>query len=178
MVQSFSEILHQQWLTDITVRYDFFQPACETLHFFGLALLVGIVGLFDLRLLGLGKGIPIASLHRLIPWGLAGFVLCLLTGLVFLMGDPFRDPAWYLNNISFRLKMLLIGLAGVNALLFYVTGLAKTVAQLAPSDEAPRSARAIALSSILLWIGVMYFGRMLPWQDALYMLFEDPSDWG
>jgi hypothetical protein len=51
---------------------------CQTVHFFGMALLIGTVGMLDLRLLGMGKGLPIASLKRLIPWGVFGFVLCLV----------------------------------------------------------------------------------------------------
>ena len=45
-------------------------PMLETLHFIGLSLLFATVGLFDLRVLGLGKGIPPSTLHRLIPIGI------------------------------------------------------------------------------------------------------------
>ena len=48
-------------------------PTMESVHFLGLSLLIGAIGLFDLRLLGLAKRIPIAALHRLIPWGLTGY---------------------------------------------------------------------------------------------------------
>src|SRR5262245_6072792 len=53
----------------------------ESLHFIGLSLLIGSVGLFDLRLMGLGRQIPFSALHRLIPWGIGGYVLNVLTGL-------------------------------------------------------------------------------------------------
>jgi hypothetical protein len=55
-------------------------PIFQTLHYFGLSLLLGTVGLFDLRVLGVGKAMPPAALHKLIPLGIAGFVLNLLTG--------------------------------------------------------------------------------------------------
>jgi hypothetical protein len=42
-------------------------PMAESIHFLGLSMLVGCVGLFDLRLLGMAKRIPIAALHKLIP---------------------------------------------------------------------------------------------------------------
>ena len=45
---------------------------CETFHFVGLCLLVGIVGMFDLRVLGMAKGLPLAALQRLLPWGVFG----------------------------------------------------------------------------------------------------------
>jgi hypothetical protein len=46
-------------------------PTCEIIHYLGLSLLLGTVGLFDLRVLGIAKGIPPATIHRLVPWGLA-----------------------------------------------------------------------------------------------------------
>lgn len=177
-METVSAFLKQQWLTDLIVRFDFFQVICETLHFFGLTMLIGTVGLFDLRMLGVARAVPARSLHRLIPLGIGGFVLCLVTGWVFIAGDPFRDPSWYLTNLSFQLKMLFVALAGLNALLFYVTGIGKKVEALGAGEDAPTAAKVIAITSILLWIGVMYFGRMLPWQDALWMLFENPEDWG
>ena len=63
-------------------------PLAESLHFIGLSLLIGTIGLFDLRLLGFGRRIPIAAMHRLIPWGLLGFGINLLSGLSFLMTEP------------------------------------------------------------------------------------------
>ena len=44
-------------------------PTCEILHYLGLSLLLGTVGLFDLRVLGMAKGIPPRAIHRLVPWG-------------------------------------------------------------------------------------------------------------
>ena len=49
---------------------------CETFHFFGIVLLIGGVGLFDLRILGMAKGLPLAAVRRLLPWGVFGFALC------------------------------------------------------------------------------------------------------
>src|SRR5262249_51496929 len=72
-------------------------PLAESLHFIGLSLLVGTVGLFDLRLLGLGRRIPIAAMHRLIPWGLAGFGINAVSGIAFLLAEPDQ----YVYNPSF-----------------------------------------------------------------------------
>ena len=73
-------------------------PAAESVHFLGLSLLIGCIGLFDLRLLGLGKRIPIAALHRLIPWGLAGYGINVVSGLAFLMTEPDQ----YIYNPEFH----------------------------------------------------------------------------
>ncbi|MCE2558991.1 MAG: hypothetical protein J4F98_10360, partial [Acidobacteria bacterium] len=52
--------------------YDFMHtswgwPTVESLHFFGLSLLIGTIGLWDLRLLGVARAIPMAALHKLVP---------------------------------------------------------------------------------------------------------------
>jgi hypothetical protein len=133
-------------------------PTCETLHFIGLALLVGVAGLLDARMLGMAKGIPIAALQKLMPWAVAGFVLNAITGFLFFAGDPLQ----YLRNVAFWWKMAFIALAGLNVLLFYATGLARKVDATTAGQDAPAGAKIVAATSILLWIGVMYWGRMLP----------------
>src|SRR5258706_9526647 len=71
-------------------------PTCEILHYLGLSLLLGTVGLFDLRVLGLAKGIPPYAIHRLGPWGGGGSILNVLTGILFFSCHPdqnFYNPA-------------------------------------------------------------------------------------
>ena len=133
-------------------------PTCETLHFIGLALLVGTVGALDLRMLGIAKGLPVGPMHRLIRWGIAGFTINLFTGTLFFIGTPYQ----YIGNIGFYLKMLLILLAGINVMVFYLTVYAR-VDHLEPGEDAPMAAKVIAAISLVLWLGVIYFGRMLPY---------------
>jgi hypothetical protein len=132
-------------------------PACETLHFIGLALLIGTVFALDLRMLGVFKGLSIGGLHRLSRWGIVGFSICFLTGLVFFVGAPSQ----YIRNPIFYLKLLAIVLAGVNALVFEFKILPE-MTDLGPDSVAPYSAKLTAAVSIVLWICVMFFGRMLP----------------
>ena len=131
-------------------------PVVESLHFIGLCLLVGAIGSFDLRLLGVARRVPIASVHRLIPWGIAGFVLNACTGLMFVLTEPDQ----YIFNPSFHLKVLSLAIAGVNAGLFYVTTF-KQVFGPAPVLDAPRRAKLIALVSLCAWMTVIVCGRML-----------------
>jgi hypothetical protein len=63
-------------------------PLMQTLHLIGFTLLFGTVGLFDIRALGVAKGIPLQAIHRLIPWGVAGFVGNILLGIVFFSVHP------------------------------------------------------------------------------------------
>lgn len=131
-------------------------PAAESLHFIGLSLLVGTIFVFDLRLLGIGRRIPIGALHRLIPWGIAGYICTLATGMLFVLAEPDQ----YVYNPAFHFKLLFMVLAGVNASLFYLVSYRRTTATDASAD-APRVAKFVAAASIVLWLSVIIAGRLL-----------------
>ena len=139
-------------------HYAWIWPTCETLHFIGLAMLIGTVGIVDLRMLGIAKGLPMAPMHRLARWGIAGFTINTITGVLFFAGKPDQ----YIGNIGFTLKMLCIALAGVNVLIFYIL-VYRRVENLEPGEDAPLSAKIVAAASLILWLGVMSFGRSLPY---------------
>lgn len=143
-------------------------PLCETLHFIGLALLVGIVGVFDLRLLGVARALPLAPLRLLLPWAVVGFGLCVISGLAFVTGLGANLAGTHpydvlVTNVILQLKLVFIFLAGLNLLAFYLTGMSRTVDRLGPGDDAPPLAKAIAGTSLFLWIGVVWLGRLVPW---------------
>lgn len=131
-------------------------PFLESLHFIGMALLIGIVGAIDLRVLGIARAVPLAPLHRLLPLAFVGFGINVVTGICFVS----HDPAVYLFNFSFRLKMLLILLAGLNALWFRL-GVFLDLDAWGPGIEASRLAKVISAASILLWIAVITAGRYI-----------------
>jgi hypothetical protein len=131
-------------------------PIAESLHFLGLCLLVGAIGSFDLRLLGVARRVPIAAMHRLIPWGIGGFALNVSTGLLFVL----TEPEQYIYNPSFHLKLLFLAIAGANAMLFYATTY-RQVFGASPVLNAPRRAKAIALVSLSAWMIVIVCGRMI-----------------
>jgi hypothetical protein len=139
-------------------------PACETLHFVGLCMLVGVIGVMDLRLLGRLKGVPIGPLERLVPWAVAGFTLCALTGFMFYAGAPDQ----YYSNKPFWAKMLFIALAGVNVLVFYLSGISRLVDRLEPEANTPIAAKLIGGTSLFLWVGVVFWGRMLPFLGGAF----------
>lgn len=131
-------------------------PAAEALHFIGMALLFGIVLLINLRMLGVIRGIPFTSLHALLPWGMGAFAVNLLTGMLFFIGVPLQ----YTQNISFFYKVVLILVAGFNVVYFTVfDGPWKVKAQ----DVPPLSSKVMAATTIVVWVGIIYFGRMLPY---------------
>ena len=131
-------------------------PLCESIHFIGLSLLIGTVGMFDLRLIGFARGLSMAAFHRLIPIGVLGFVMNLTTGFCFLCGTPDQ----YFLNRAFQFKMTFILIAGLNMLTFYTT-MFRTVRAMGPGDHAPIPARIIGGVSLAAWIGVMSCGRLL-----------------
>lgn len=132
-------------------------PLCETLHFIGLALVIGIVGFFDLRLMGAFRAIPLAAVRDMMPLALVGFALNLVTGVIFLVGHPEQ----YVHNIAWWMKVAFLVSAGLNAAIFETT-LAKTTMSLEAGVDTPRSAKIIGLVSLLSWMGVLWAGRMLP----------------
>jgi hypothetical protein len=74
------------------------------------------------------------------------------------VGTPYQ----YVGNTGFYLKMLFIALAGVNVLIFYLT-VGRDIDRLEPGEDAPVSAKVIAVLSLFFWLGVMSFGRLLPY---------------
>ncbi len=167
MLQAFSDFLYIPWLGDLVVEWSWFWPICEMLHFIGLALLVGITGLYDFRLLGVAKSVPLAPLHRLMPWALVGFGLSAITGFIFVTGNAFKPPIDLFLNLPFQLKMLFVALAGANAAYFYRSPVHKAVKVLGPGEDTPRAAKVIAATSLGLWISIIYLGRMIPWEEAI-----------
>jgi hypothetical protein len=148
--------------------YDFMNtpwgwPFMESLHFIGLSLLLGTVGLFDLRMLGFVQAIPLAALHKFIKFGVAGFVINATTGLMFVSSVPDQ----YLYNPSFQTKMAFLLMAGLNMLLFYAWGYRAAIKSDA-TLEAQRLGRVFALVSLICWLGVVTGGRLITFYRPPY----------
>lgn len=131
-------------------------PLAETLHFLGLALLFGTIGPLDFRLLGFMRHLPVSAFRALVPWAVAGFVLNLATGLIFLVATPDQ----YMSNISWWLKALFLAIAGLNVLLFELTQRANAAAMLPGADTTPML-KMIGGVSLVSWFMVLFWGRML-----------------
>jgi hypothetical protein len=138
-------------------------PLCETIHFIGLAVLVGIAGFFDLRLLGMFKRVPISACKEFMPWAMFGFSLNLMSGLIFLT----IFPAQYAYSQAWWLKVLFLCIAGANALIFE-TGFGKRAAALPAGVDSPIAFKMIGGVSLVSWFFVLYFGRMLPYLGTAY----------
>jgi Family of unknown function (DUF6644) len=130
-------------------------PVVEAIHIAGLALLFGSIALVDLRLLGLGRRMPIAALARYaVPWSILGFLVAAASGLAMFTAHATE----FVTQPVFMLKMGLILAAGVNAALLH----AGPLRDLASDDLDPTSRMRLAGAlSLVFWLGVITCGRML-----------------
>ena len=153
LLLNFSEATGISYLL-ITFRWGW--PIAETLHFTGLCLLFGCIGFFDLRVLGWAKGLPLAELHKLIPIGIGGYILNVITGVMFVTTVPDQ----YIYNPAFQTKMFFMMTAGINMLLFYRLSY-KDLIKLGPGEPAPVKAKVFVFISLLAWLGVIACGRLI-----------------
>lgn len=132
-------------------------PAVETLHILGFVILVGAAAMFDLRLLGVSKGLSVSALARhLLRWSRAGALLVVPTGLLL-----FTAEATTLAVSSvFRMKLVLVALAGLNAAIFHRFTF-RSASSWDRNRSTPPAARVAACISLLLWTGVITCGRLI-----------------
>jgi hypothetical protein len=130
-------------------------PTAETLHFIGLCLLFTVVLIVDLRLLGMARRLPFAAVYQLLPLGMLGFGLNLVTGLLFYMAALPQ----YIHNKAFYWKIVFVVLGGINLLYFMLEDDVWTIGS---GGDAPLTSKIAAASAIFLWAAVLYCGHMLP----------------
>ncbi len=135
-------------------------PSLEIAHFFGLCLLLGSLIIFDLRMIGIAKAVPLKSIETFMTVALIGFLINLFTGIIFIVGDPDR----YIPNIAFRLKMLLMVVAGLNVA-YYMRRLRPQVLDGIEGDEISGGARYVAALSLFLWTSIIVLGRIIPYVE-------------
>ena len=126
----------------------------ETLHFIGLSLLIGVLLLINLRALGIIQAVPFGAIDRLLPWAMLGFGLNLVTGMLFFVAQP----NFYTKNPAFYWKLAFVFGAGLATLYFFFDHGWATP----PGSVVRATTRAVAALALVLWIGVMYWGSMLP----------------
>jgi len=123
----------------------------------GFVVLVGTVFVFDLRVLGLSRGVPVRALSRhLLPWSLAALFVIVPTGSLMFMANS----AELIASRVFALKMGLLLAAGINAVIFR-TGPYQGVKEWDIDVAAPLIARLSVALSLLLWAGVISCGRLI-----------------
>lgn len=130
-------------------------PVANLVHLAGLVMLVGAIGLLDLRLAGFFRRIPVQPLWSVLtPLGIAGLVLMIPSGLVMFAADA---SALFVSE-TFRRKLILIVLALINAGAYRIAWRSRVPDW---DASAPVAARALAITSLLLWLTVAALGRLI-----------------
>lgn len=142
----------------LTMRHSLWTyPIVEIVHIVGFIMLVGSVAMFDLRVLGFSRSLPVQALGRhLLRWTVASVLLVVPAGLMMFSAHP-QD---FVENRVFQVKLALIAAAGVNAILFH-TGVYRSVDEWNKEVPAPALARGQAILSLAIWVGVISCGRLL-----------------
>ena len=132
-------------------------PTIETVHIIGFVILVGAAAMFDLRLLGFSRHLPVDETARhVLPWSRASLLAVVPSGFLLFISNA--TDIW--ANPAFRLKMILLVAAGLNALVFHRWTF-RSVAGWNQDRATPAKAKAAALASLVLWTGVITCGRLI-----------------
>ena len=130
-------------------------PLIESFHVIGLTLVFGTIAIVDLRLLGLASiHRPFSKVAEVVRWTWAAFGLTILSGSLMFI----TNASVYFSNVQFRWKMLLIGLSGLNVLVFELT-CGRNRDRWDKDQAAPPLGKLAAILSLTLWISVIFLGR-------------------
>jgi hypothetical protein len=131
-------------------------PAIEIVHIIGFIFLVGSAFLFDLRLLGIAKKLPIKDVaDYVLPWARRSLIVVVPSGFLLFISQAKALSA----NGVFGLKLILILLAFTNAGIFHRFTF-RSVSNWSIA-ETPVGAKAAAVISLALWTSVITCGRLI-----------------
>ena len=147
------------WLNDTRISVylresDWPFPIIETIHILGLGFSVGTIMWLDLRLLKLTmREVPaIDVIQQLEPWAIGGMIVMFTSGSLLILSEPLKCY----NTVAFRIKVLLLILAGLNVLYFHK----RVMHNVDRWDQnMPWRAKMVAVLSLVLWLGIVIAGR-------------------
>ena len=133
-------------------------PYVEGVHVLALALSVGTIVWFDLRLVGAAmRARPVSEVYQALQaWMLVGFGVMFGTGALLFVAHATKAY----ESPVFRTKVALLLLAGVNMLVFHLT-IDRRRAEWNEMPVPPVAARAAGMLSLVVWLSVIAAGRML-----------------
>jgi hypothetical protein len=139
----------------------------ESLHVLFLCVFVGFTAAWDLRLLGIIlRGMPVSEVYDSVrPWMMGGFIVMAITGGLLVYSNPVRN----FQNIFFRVKVVLLVLAGINVFVFN-SGVYRRIVQWDRTPVPPKRARIAGAVSLTLWGLIIVMGRLIAynWFDKLF----------
>ncbi len=151
----------------------FIFPLLEATHVIGLGLVFGTIAIIDLRLIGLASSQrPFKRVYSdILKWTWAAFALTALTGALMFI----TNATVYYHNFYFRIKMLLLVLAGINMGVFELT-LGRRVDTWDKDPSAPPLGRVVGVLSIALWIAVIFMGRLIGFTTTRAAVVAPPAN--
>ncbi len=152
---AFLEWLQSTWIGTTIAESVWGYPTFETMHAIGMAMLIGALGLIDLRVLGYKAELPLLGTRALLPLAWIGFTLNAFSGTLLFMSNAVE----FFDNTMFRFKIVLIILAGINAAL-----LSRGIFREAPDGTSVASTAGekwLAGTSLLFWFGAVICGRFI-----------------
>jgi hypothetical protein len=158
VIAQFCQWLYElPWIVDLEESDNLF-PIIESVHVLGIGLMAGTLITVDLRVLGATlRCEPVRRIaETLLPYTWAGFVLMVATGLPLFAAESVK----LIHNPAFLIKLVLLALAGANALLFHLT-VYRNVDEWGGTATTPLPARLLAGVSAVLWFSVIVAGRLI-----------------
>jgi hypothetical protein len=158
VVLAFCQWLYElPWVVKLEESDNLF-PMIESVHVLGIGLMAGTLITVDLRVLGATfRREPLRRVaETLLPYTWAGFALMVATGLPLFAAESVK----LINNPAFLTKLVLLALAGMNALVFHLTVYRK-VDEWSGTGTTPLPARLLAATSAVLWLSVIVAGRLI-----------------
>jgi hypothetical protein len=152
----FLEWLQGTWVGVLVAESLWGYPLLETLHSLGMAMLIGALGLINLRVLGMKPELPMLGMRQLLPLAWAGFTLNAISGTLLFTSDA----VYFFESYTFRIKMLVIVLGGLNAALLGQRVFRDAGAGTAAAPPTVGT-KWIAATSLVFWLGAVCAGRLI-----------------
>jgi uncharacterized membrane protein len=127
----------------------------QIVHYAGYCVIFGTVSALALRVLGFWKSVPFPAVHQLLLLGFIGVLMNVVSGMLMMFADSYR---YVVSDTTFAPKIALITIGAIAVVSFLVPGRLWNVRA---GEDAPRSAKWVAVVAVLAWAGVIVCGRML-----------------
>ena len=153
---AFLEWLQGTWVGLLVAESLWGYPLLETIHSLGMAMLIGSLGLINLRVLCVKRDLPMLGMRQLLPLAWVGFTLNAISGSLLFTSDA----VYFFESYTFRIKMVLIVLGGLNAALLGQRVFREAAASAAPAPPTVGT-KWIAATSLVFWFGAVIAGRLI-----------------
>lgn len=153
---AFLEWLQGTWVGLLVAESLWGYPLLETIHSLGMAMLIASLGLINLRVLGVKRELPMLGMRQLLPLAWVGFTLNAISGTLLFTSDA----VYFFESYTFRIKMVVIVLGGLNAALLGQRVFREAAAGAAPAPPTAGT-KWIAATSLVFWLGAVVAGRLI-----------------